>query len=52
MQPRTNSDIYEVVKKLDEPEEEVKQLTDKDRLDNSNDAENDISVIDNTIGIA
>ena len=43
------SDISEVVKKLDEPKEEPKQLMDKDGLDRSNDAENDISSIGNTI---
>ena len=49
---RSKSNIDEVVKQLDEPKAEVKQLTDKDGLDRSYDAENDISIIDNTIYIA
>ena len=52
IQPRTNSDTGELVKKLDEPKEEVKQLTDKDGLDRSYDAANDISITDNTIYLA
>ena len=39
IQPR---DIDEVVKKIGEPKAEVKQLTDKDVLDRSYDAENDL----------
>ena len=37
---------------IDEPKAEVKQLTDNDGLDRSYDAENDISVIDNTVYIS
>ena len=39
-----------MVKNIDE--QNVKQLTDKDGLDRSNSADNDISIIDNTVYIA
>ena len=43
------SDLDEVVRQLEEPQAEVKQLTDKDGLDRSYVAENDLSIIDNTV---
>ena len=46
------SDLDEVVRQLEEPKPEVKQLTDKDGLDKSYVAENDLSIIDNTRYIA
>ena len=54
MQPYASpkSDLDEVVRQLEEPKAEVKQLTDKDGLDRSYVAENDLSIIDNTVYIA
>ena len=46
------NDLDEVVRQLEEPKAEVKQLTDKDGLDRSYVAENDLSIIDNTVYIA
>ena len=46
------SDLDEVVRQLEEPKAEVKQLTDKDGLDRSYVAENALSIIDNTVYIA
>ena len=45
-------DIDEVFENIDEPKVEVKQLTDKDRLDRSYSVDNDISIIHNTVYIA
>ena len=45
--PKRNID--EVVRQLDNPKAEVKQLTDKDGLDRSYDANNYISITDNTV---
>ena len=49
---RTRRDIDEVAKKIDERKAEVSQLTDKDGLDRSYSADNDLSIIDNTVYIA
>lgn len=50
-QPYTNpkSNIDEVAGQLDKPKAEVTQLTDKDGLGRSCDANNDISIIVNTV---
>ena len=47
-----HKDIDEVVNKINEPKAEAKQLTDKDGLDRSYDADNDVSIIDNRVYIA
>ena len=54
MQPYASprSDLDEVVKQLEEPKPELKQLTDKDGLDRSYEAKNDLSIIDNTVYIS
>ena len=54
MQPYASpkSDLDEVVKQLEEPKPELKQLTDEDGLDRSYEAKNDLSIIDNTVYIA
>ena len=49
---RTRRDIDEVAKKTDEQHADVNQLTDKDGLDRSYSADNDLSIIDNTVSIA
>ena len=49
---RSNSSIDEVVKKIDEPKAEPNQLTDRCGLDRSYDANNYISINDNTVYIA
>ena len=46
------SDLDEVARQLEEPKAEVNQLTDKDGLGRSYVAENDLSIIDNTVYIA
>ena len=46
------SALDEVVKQLEEPKPELKQLTDKDGLDRSYEAKNDLSIIDNTVYIS
>ena len=46
------SDQDEVVRQLEEPKAEVKKLTDNDRLDRSYVAENDVSIIGNTVYIS
>ena len=48
----SKSNIDELVKKIDEPKAEVKQLTDKDGLYKSYDAANNLSIINNTIYIS
>ena len=53
-QPRSviqHRDIQEEVNKIHEPKAEVTQLTDKDGLDRSYDAENNLSLIDHTVCI-
>ena len=49
---RTRRDIDEVVKKTDEQQAGVNQLTDQDGFDRSYCADNDVAVIDNTVYIA
>ena len=47
-----NRAIVEVVNKVDEPKAEVEQLTNKDGLDRTYNAANELSILDNTIYIA
>ena len=52
MKRRTRRDIDEVVHKTDEQQAGVNKLTDQDGFDKSYCADNDLSVIDNTVYIA